>query len=389
MMLTMRALSVPPCTLFTRGSRTRSSSASPSPLSSPLSSALIARVSASELAAQAGTTPVRIFSGIQPTGTVHLGNYLGALRQWVQLQEASTSWQRVFCIVDLHSLTTPGGRAHLAHHTLELTATLLACGIDPARSVLYNQSRVSAHAELCWVLGCVTPLHMLNTMIQYKEKVRAAQEAHVGLFNYPTLMAADILAFQATHVPVGEDQTQHLQLARDLAERCNRTWSAPDDAPLFTIPVQLHAPVARVMSLRDPRKKMSKSDPLEHSRISLCDSADVIADKIRRAKTDSLLGLSYDPEKRPEVSNLLDIYAALTDRTPESVAAEHAQHDMGQFKRALTEVLVSHLAPIAKQIAALRADEGYLRKVLDEGAERARTLAQPTLDAVRARVGLV
>lgn len=326
----------------------------------------------------------RIFSGIQPTHGIHLGNYLGAIRHWVRLQE---SYDCIFCLVDQHALTTLQAPEEMRRNTREAAAALLAAGIDPKRSILFVQSNVAAHAQLAWVLSCVSPMGWLNRMTQFKEKAGKDREnAPVGLFTYPVLMAADILAYQATHVPVGEDQKQHLELARDVAGAFNRKF----EADLFPLPEpMILGEATRVMSLRDGTKKMSKSDPSDQSRISLTDDADAIALKIRRAKSDSILGVSYDPQARPEASNLLTIFAALSDRPRAEVEAEYAGTSFSEFKTRLADLAVEKLAPIAGEMRRLLADPGHLDAILHSGAEGASAIAGPVLRQAYERVGFL
>lgn len=326
----------------------------------------------------------RILSGIQPTHGIHLGNYLGAIRHWVRLQ---SSFECLFCLVDQHALTTLQSREEMRRNTREAAAALIAAGIDPKRSVVFVQSNVPAHSQLAWVLSCVSPLGWLNRMTQFKEKAGKDREnAPVGLYTYPVLMAADILIYRATHVPVGEDQKQHLELARDVAGSFNRRFGKD----LFPLPEpMILGEATRVMSLRDGTKKMSKSDPSDQSRINLTDDADAIALKLRRAKSDSILGVSYDPATRPEVSNLLTIFAALADRPRAEVEAEYAETPFSVFKTRLTELAVEKLAPIAGEMRRLLADPGHLDAILRDGAERANVLAEPVLAEAYDLVGFL
>ena len=326
----------------------------------------------------------RIFSGIQPTSGIHLGNYLGALRNWVTQQ---ADYECIYCIVDLHALTAVHDREAMRANTREVAAAVIAAGVDPRRSVLFVQSHVPAHAELAWVLNCVTPMGWLNRMTQFKEKAGKDREnAVAGLFDYPVLMAADILAYKATHVPVGEDQKQHLELARDVAASFNRRFGVE----LFPLPEpMILGEATRVMSLRDGTKKMSKSDPSEQSRISLTDDADTIALKIRRARSDSVMGITYDPETRPEASNLLTIYAALLDRPRAEVEAELRETSFSDFKTRLAEVAVEKLAPINAEMRRLMADPGHIDRILHEGAERAEAIAAPVLREAYDAVGFL
>lgn len=326
----------------------------------------------------------RIFSGIQPTHGIHLGNYLGAIRHWVRLQDR---YDCLYCLVDQHALTTLQAPEEMRRNTREAAAALIAAGVDPQRSILFVQSTVPAHAQLAWVLSCVAPMGWLNRMTQFKEKAGKDREnAPVGLFTYPVLMAADILAYQATHVPVGEDQKQHLELARDIAGAFNRKF----ETELFPLPEpMILGEATRVMSLRDGTKKMSKSDPSDQSRINLTDDADAIALKIRRAKSDSILGISFDPDGRPEASNLLTIYAALSESPRAEVQARFAQTPFAEFKTRLADLAVEKLAPIAAEMRRLMADPGHIDGILREGAERAAALAEPVLKEAYQRVGFL
>ncbi|MFW5834090.1 MAG: tryptophan--tRNA ligase [Pseudomonadota bacterium] len=326
----------------------------------------------------------RIFSGVQPTHGLTLGNYLGAIRNWVRLQD---DYECIYCVVDLHALTAVHDARAMRRNTREVAAALLACGIDPARSTLFVQSSVAEHCELAWIFNCVTPLGWVNRMTQFKEKAGKNREnAPLGLFAYPVLQAADILAYRATHVPVGEDQKQHLELSRDIAGAFNRKFKEG----YFPLPEPLILGEAtRVMSLRDGTKKMSKSDPSDMSRINLTDDADAIALKLQKAKSDALPGLSVDPTGRPEATNLLTLYAALSDRTVADVAAEFGSSSFSNFKGLLTELAVATLVPIADEMRRLLDDPGHLDAILAEGGERARAVAAPVLDEVREAVGFL
>ncbi|WP_439817083.1 tryptophan--tRNA ligase [Zavarzinia sp. CC-PAN008] len=328
----------------------------------------------------------RIFSGVQPTGNLHLGNYLGAIRNWVRLQP---DFECVFCVVDLHAITLWQDPAELTKHTREVAACLIAAGIDPKQSILFNQSRNPNHAELAWVLNCVARMGWLNRMTQFKDKAGKDREnASVGLFAYPNLMAADILVYHATHVPVGEDQKQHLELARDIAQKFNNDFGQA----FFPLPEpQILGTATRVMSLRDGTKKMSKSDASDASRINLTDDADQIAQKVRRAKTDPLPmpDSVEDAEKRPEADNLIGIYAALADRTPDEVVAEFAGRQFSEFKTALTDVAVAHLSPITAEMRRLLADPAQIDAVLKDGGERACALSQPIMARTKELVGFL
>ena len=328
----------------------------------------------------------RIFSGIQPTGNLHLGNYLGAIRNWVALQH---DYDCIFCIVDLHALTMPQDPDELRQSTREVTAAYIAAGIDPERCIIFNQSTVSAHAELAWLLGCLTPLGWLNRMTQFKEKAGKQREmAGLGLYAYPALMAADILLYKATHVPVGEDQKQHVELARDIAGAFNRRY----ERDFFPLPEpQIFGEATRVMSLRDGTKKMSKSDTSDYSRINMTDDADAVALKIRRAKTDPepLPHTIDELEKRPEADNLVGIYAALADMTRERALAQFAGQNFSNFKEALSALSVEVLGKIGGEMRRLLAEPGHIDKVLRHGSERAAAIAQPILREVQDITGLL
>jgi tryptophanyl-tRNA synthetase len=328
----------------------------------------------------------RIFSGIQPTGNLHLGNYLGAIRNWVALQH---DFDCIFCIVDLHALTLPQDPDELRISTREVTAAYIAAGIDTERCIIFNQSTVSAHAELAWILGCLTPLGWLNRMTQFKEKAgRDREMAGLGLYAYPVLMAADILVYKATHVPVGEDQKQHLELARDVAGAFNRRY----EREIFPLPEpQIFGAATRVMSLRDGTKKMSKSDTSDYSRINMTDNADLIALKIRRAKTDPLPlpETIAELEKRPEADNLIGIYAALADLTRDAALARFAGGNFSTFKEALSELAVEVLGRIGGEMRRLMADPGHLDRLLRQGTQRARAIAEPILREAQEISGLL
>lgn len=328
----------------------------------------------------------RVFSGAQPTGNLHLGNYLGAIRNWVTLQK---DFECIFCVVDLHAITVWQEPNELRSNIRELAASMIASGIDPEKHVLFNQSQVSAHAELAWIFNCVARIGWLNRMTQFKEKAGKNREnASLGLYAYPSLMAADILAYKATHVPVGEDQKQHLELTRDIAIKFNNDFGVeffPQPDPLIL------GPATRVMSLRDGSKKMSKSDASDMSRINMTDDADTLAKKIRKAKTDPepLPSEAAGLEGRPEAKNLITIYAALTDTNVADVLAEHGGTQFSGFKQALTDVVVEKLAPITEEMARLKADNAYIDAVLAKGAERANAIAQPILKEVKEIVGFL
>ena len=384
----------------------------------------------------------RVLSGVQPTGNLHLGNYLGAIRNWVGLQD---SHECFFMLADLHAITVQQDPAALTRNTRETAAAYIACGIDPKKSVIFPQSAVSMHSELAWVLSCHAPLGWLDRMTQFKEKIGTRKvdtvdqakkiktavkhaskqglqfertdynestaadkltpadiidifadtilddfdkrnKAKLGLYSYPVLMAADILGYHATHVPVGEDQKQHLELARDIAGAFNRAYNAE----FFPLPEPLIMPTAaRIMSLRDGTKKMSKSDPSDYSRITLTDDADTIAKKIRKATSDMVEGIGYDEAARPEVSNLLTIYAALAGSTIEEVAAQFSTAQTSAFKSALADLAVEKLAPITARMRELMADTAYLDAILKDGAQKARAIAAPIQREVMARVGFL
>lgn len=327
---------------------------------------------------------MRVVSGIQPTGNLHLGNYIGAIGRWVRMQEEADCF---FFLADLHAITVFIDPADLAANVREMAAALIACGVDPDRTVLFNHARVSAHPELAWILNCTARIGWLNRMTQFKEKSGKNREgASVGLYAYPILQAADVLLYQASHVPVGEDQKQHIELTRDIATKFNT-----DYREIFALPEPLIGEAgARVMSLRDGTAKMSKSDPSDMSRINLTDDSDAIAQKIRKAKTDpEPLPDSMDAlASRPEARNLVSIYAAVADEPPAAVLARFAGQGFGAFKPALADLLVEAMRPIRNRLEALRADPAELDSILIRGAERAAAVAQPTLDAAYEAVGL-
>ena len=328
----------------------------------------------------------RIFSGVQPTGSLHLGNYLGAIRNWARLQD---EFEAIYCVVDLHAVTAPHDPKELSRATREVTAGLIASGIDPARSIIFNQSMVPEHAELSWLFNCVARLGWLNRMTQFKEKAgKNREQASVGLYAYPVLMAADILAYKATHVPVGEDQKQHLELTRDIAQSFNSTYGVD----FFPLPEpQIFGSATRVMSLRDGTKKMSKSDESDYSRINMTDGADEIAQKIRKARTDpdplpeSTKGLA----ERPEALNLVSIYAALEDIELDQVIQEYQGQGFSTFKKALADLAVVRLGPVGNEMKRLTAESGEIDKVLADGAERAAQLSRPIVAEVREVMGFL
>jgi tryptophanyl-tRNA synthetase len=328
----------------------------------------------------------RVLSGIQPTGDLHLGNYLGAIVNWTKMQH---EMQSLYCIVDLHAITVWQDPAALRSGTRDMAAALLACGIDPALAIVFNQSMVREHAELAWVFNCVARMGWLNRMTQFKDKAGKDKEgASVGLFTYPVLQAADILVYQASHVPVGEDQKQHLELARDIAQKFNTDFGVE----LFTLPQPIiPKATARIMSLRDGTAKMSKSDASDMSRINLIDDADLIASKIKKAKTDAdvLPDNAKDLAGRNEAENLVGIYAAMNGETVEAVLQRYAGKGFGQFKPALAELLVAKLAPITAEYRKLKADHSHIDAVLRDGAARATAIAAPVLKQVYDVVGFL
>jgi tryptophanyl-tRNA synthetase len=323
---------------------------------------------------------------MQPTNQLHLGNYLGALKNWVALQDKA---ETLFCVVDLHAITVPQDPALLNQSTREIAAAYIAAGIDTGKSTIFVQSQVSAHAELSWILSCLTPMGWLNRMTQFKEKAGKDREgAPLGLYSYPVLMAADILTYKATHVPVGEDQKQHLELARDIAGAFNRRYGVD----FFPLPEpQILGEATRVMSLRDGSKKMSKSDLSDMSRINMTDTAEIIAQKIRKAKTDPD-ALPSNPDElatRPEADNLLTLYAALTDTTKRAAVARFAGTQFSLLKSELTEAAVQALGPIAARMTALMSDTAALDSILRDGADKANAIAQPILADVKKLVGFL
>jgi len=331
----------------------------------------------------------RVFSGVQPTGNLHLGNYLGAIRNFVRLQD---DHECIYCVVDLHAVTVWQDPAELIRNTREVAAAFIAAGVDPEQSIIFNQSAVPQHAELAWVFNCVARVGWLNRMTQFKDKAGKNREnASVGLYVYPALMAADILAYRATHVPVGEDQKQHLELTRDIAQKFNNDFGT-EFFPIIEPLIFDHA--ARVMSLRDGRNKMSKSDPSDNSRINITDDADAIAKKIRRARTDpepvpdgsEALGTA---ETRPEAFNLIDIFAALADRPAADIMAEYGGKPFSEFKPALADVAVTALGPMGDEMRRLMDDPTEIDRALANGVARAREIAAPTLEEVYDIVGFL
>ncbi|MCP1468362.1 tryptophanyl-tRNA synthetase [Sphingobium sp. OAS761] len=333
---------------------------------------------------------MRVLSGIQPTGNLHLGNYLGAIRNWVRMQDDMSGDSRCFFfLADLHSISVHEGREQRLANVRDMTAALIACGIDPDRSVLFNQARVPAHAELCWLLNGTARIGWLNRMTQFKDKAGKNREsASVGLYVYPVLQAADVLLYQATHVPVGEDQKQHLELTRDVALKFNTDFGVD----LFTLPEPyIPKESARIMSLRDGSAKMSKSDPSDMSRINLSDDDDMLAQKIRKAKTDPepLPGEAAGLEGRPEAQNLIGIYATLADMTPDAVCAQFGGQGFGAFKPAMADLVVAKIGPIRDRYVALRDDHAALDAILEKGAAKAAEAAAPTLRGAYDAMGLM
>lgn len=330
---------------------------------------------------------MRVVSGIQPTGNLHLGNYLGAIRNWVKMQDEG---ECLFFLADLHAISLPHNPAELAANTREMAAALIACGIDTDKSILFNQARVPAHAELQWLLNGTARMGWLNRMTQFKDKAGKHREgASIALFTYPVLQAADVLLYQATHVPVGDDQKQHLELARDIAQKFNNDFGAGEE--IFTLPDPIIPPeAARIMSLRDGSAKMSKSDPSDMSRINLTDDADTIMQKVRKAKTDPdpLPGEKAGLAGRTEAENLVGIYAAMAGISVEAVLAQFAGQGFGAFKPALGELLVTQLAPIVERFNRLRQDRDAIDAELRKGADKAAILARPTLERAYAALGL-
>ncbi|BBD35375.1 tryptophanyl-tRNA synthetase [Aminobacter sp. Y103A] len=346
-----------------------------------------------------------IFSGVQPTGNLHLGNYLGAIRKFVALQDTN---ECIYCVVDLHSLTAQLVHDDLQSQTRSITAAFLASGIDPKKHIVFNQARVLQHAELAWIFNCVARIGWMNRMTQFKDKAGKDREnASLGLLAYPSLMAADILLYRATHVPVGEDQKQHLELTRDIAQKFNNDFSTRiadlgigvemqvgEETVNGYFPITepiIGGPAARIMSLRDGSKKMSKSDPSDLSRINLTDDADTISKKIRKAKTDPApLPSELDELKdRPEAENLVGIYAGLADMTKEEVLSQFAGQQFSVFKPALADLAVEKLSPIASEMRRLMADPGHIDAVLRDGGDRARAIAETTMKDVRNIIGLL
>ncbi|MBF2058464.1 MAG: tryptophan--tRNA ligase [Cyanobacterium sp. T60_A2020_053] len=328
----------------------------------------------------------RILSGVQPTGNLHIGNYLGAIRNWVEIQP---QYDNFFCVVDLHAITVPHNPAVLAQNTYTIAALYLACGIDLNYSTIFVQSHVSAHTELTWLLNCVTPLNWLERMIQFKEKaIKQGENVSVGLLDYPILMASDILLYDADQVPVGEDQKQHLELTRDIAIRFNDRFADGENSVLKVPEPLIRKEGARVMSLSDGTSKMSKSDPSELSRINLLDDADTIKKKIKKCKTDAVIGLSFDPA-RAECHNLLTLYSIFAQKSKDEVTAECADMGWGKFKPLLTDATIEALTPIQQKYQEIVADRSYLDSVLQQGQEKAEIVANATLKRVKQALGFL
>tara|TARA_B100001996_G_scaffold35400_1_gene26380 strand:+ start:743 stop:1750 length:1008 start_codon:yes stop_codon:yes gene_type:complete len=328
-----------------------------------------------------------VFSGVQPTGNLHLGNYLGALRNFVLLQKEI---QCIYCVVDLHAITVFQDPKQLKNNILETTAGFLSAGLDPNKSIIFNQSSVSGHAELAWILNCVARLGWLNRMTQFKDKAGSDKEkASVGLYIYPNLMAADILLYKATHIPVGADQKQHLELCRDIAQKFNKDFNCKNFFPLPEPLIQKN--ISRVMSLRDGTKKMSKSEESDYSRINLKDTADDILQKIKKAKTDSspIPESEKELEKRPEALNLLNIYSDITKKTLKKVLEEMNGKEFSYFKNKLSDVLIETICPVGKKIKELMSDKMYLETILKKGSEKASKNAEENLKKIREIVGLL
>ena len=329
-----------------------------------------------------------VFSGVQPTGNLHLGNYLGAVKRFVELQDANTIC--IYCLVDLHAITNWQDPKELRQNTIEVTAAFLACGLRQENSIIFNQSQVTTHTELAWIFNCVARIGWLNRMTQFKEKAGKNREnASLGLYCYPTLMAADILAYHATHVPVGEDQKQHLELTRDIATKFNNDFNAPD---FFPVPEPIiEGPATRIMSLRDGAKKMSKSETSDMSRINLTDDSDSIRKKIQKAKTDpfEIPGEKKELVNRPEAENLLGIYATVANQSIEKTLEQFSGSDFKRLKDELSDILISELEPINKEIKKLLDQEDYIVQILREGSEKADEISRPILEKTREIVGFL
>jgi|MDSX01.1.fsa_nt_gb tryptophanyl-tRNA synthetase len=343
-------------------------------------------VRASDASSEANLRRQRVLSGVQPTGSLHLGNYLGAIRQWVEYQH---EYDSLFCVVDMHAITVPHDAKTLSSETMDAAALYIAAGVDPDIAPIFVQSHVSAHAELAWLLNCITPINWLERMIQYKEKKEKQGElVAVGLFDYPVLMAADILLYQAGLVPVGDDQRQHLELTRDIARRFHDMYCKRKQRVFREPKALIVKEGSRVMSLTDGTVKMSKSAPLDNSRINLSDPPDLIASKIKKCKTDQLKGLEWDNPDRPEAANLLNIYQSVTGLEHEAILREVSDLSWGAFKPRLTDAVVAHLEPIQRAYKEIAADQHYLSQTLKQGAYRADEIATRTLDDAKSAMGI-
>ena len=329
----------------------------------------------------------KIFSGVQPTGNLHLGNYLGAIKNFVELNNDEKN-KCIFCVVDLHAITVSQDPKELNHNILETVATFIASGIDPKKSIIFNQSKVSAHSEAAWILSCVARMGWLNRMTQFKEKAgKDKEKASIGLYSYPVLMAADILLYDSTHVPVGDDQKQHLELCRDIAQKFNNDFKIDD---FFKVPEPLiQKEFSRIMSLKDGLRKMSKSELSDLSRINLTDNNDQILNKIKKAKTDSMAipSVLNELENRPEAKNLIGIYASLTNSSFEKSLNEFAGKNFSDFKKNLSQVLIEKLSPISTEIKKLLKEKSYLDKILSDGFEKANEIASKKLEKIHQIVG--
>ena len=326
----------------------------------------------------------QVLSGVQPTGNLHLGNYLGAIKNWVKMQNEHKC---LFCIVDLHAITVPQDPLELLNNTRNTAAAYIACGIDPKTSVIFHQSSVPEHSELAWLLSTMTPLGWLNRMTQFKEKAgKRKDQSCLALYSYPVLMAADILLYKATHVPVGEDQKQHLELTRDIAGAFNRQY----DKEYFTLPEPIILGEAtRVMSLRDGTKKMSKSEESDNSRINLTDDDDTIVRKVKKAKSDMEPGVTYDVEKRPEASNLLNIYSSISGEKRSDIEKRYESSGFAAFKADLADVIVEKISPIRSKVDELKNDKTYLDSILQEGTNAARKIATNSIDEIKDIMGIL
>ena len=328
-------------------------------------------------------TKKRVFSGIQPTGKITIGNYLGAIKNWVAMQD---QYECLFCIVDLHSLTSDFNPEELQQNIKYNIALYIAAGLDPDKVIIFQQSKISEHSELAWILSCFTQMGWLNRMTQFKDKAGKNKEtANLGLYSYPVLMAADILLYDVNIVPVGEDQKQHIELARDIAISFNRKANIE----VFTVPdVLINSKAKRIMSLKDASKKMSKSDPSDLSRINMSDDEDLIRKKIRKAKTDDIEGISYDPEKRPEISNLIDIYSCFTGIDANEATNNFKSSKNSEFKESLTNIIIKNICPIHKEAIKILEDKKYLEQIIKDGTIRAKAIAEKNISKVKQIIGI-